>query len=195
MSQYVVDAEIIPGYRTDHSGITLKLKLLESERGKGYWKFNNTLLKDNEYVTLIKNTIEDVKKTYVNNGNDVNIANDEIQFNINDQLFLETLLMMIRGNTIKYSSEKKKKRVKEENALEEDIKRLENEICLNGINVNNQTVVNLVQKQNELVNLRNEKIEGVMLRSKCRYMDLGENLQIIFLVWKLEIIQVKLLIN
>ena len=158
ISQYVVDAEIIPGYRTDHSGITLKLKLLESERGKGYWKFNNTLLKDNEYVTLIKNTIEDVKKTYVNNGNDVNIANDEIQFNINDQLFLETLLMMIRGNTIKYSSEKKKrKRVKEENALEEDIKRLENEICLNGINVNNQTVVNLVQKQNEWVNLRNEK--------------------------------------
>ena len=93
----------------------------------------------------------------MNNGNDVNIANDEIQFNINDQLFLETLLMMIRGNTIKYSSEKKKKRVKEKKALEEDIKRLENEIYLNGINVNNQTVVNLVQKQNELVNLRNEK--------------------------------------
>ena len=82
--------------------------------------------------------------------------------------------MMIRGNTIKDSSEKKKKRVKEEKTLEEDIKRLENEICLNGINVINQTVVNLVQKQNELVNLRNEKIEGVMLRSKCRYMDLGE---------------------
>ena len=31
-----------------------------------------------------------------------------------------------------------------------------------------------MQKQNELVNLRNEKIEGVMLRSKCRNMDLGE---------------------
>ena len=57
------------------------------------------------------------------NGNDENIANDEIQFNINDQLFLETLLMMIRGNTIKNSSEKKQKRVKEEKALEEDIKR------------------------------------------------------------------------
>ena len=61
----------------------------------------------------------------MNNGNDVNVASDEIQFIINDQLFLETLLMMIRGNTIKYSSEKKKKRVKEETALEEDIKRLE----------------------------------------------------------------------
>ena len=65
--------------------------------------------------------------------------------------------MIIRGNTIKYSSEKKTKRVKEEKALEDDIKRLENAIRLNGINVNNQFVVNLVQKQNELVNLRNEK--------------------------------------
>ena len=43
--------------------------------------------------------------------------------------------MMIRGNTIKYSSEKKKKRVKVETTLEKDIKRLENEICLNGINL------------------------------------------------------------
>ena len=74
---------------------------------------------------------------YENESLNTQINLDEIQFNINDQLFLETLLMMIRGNTIKYSSEKKKKRVKEEKALEEDIKRLENEIFLNGINVNN----------------------------------------------------------
>ena len=117
MFQFVTDTQIIPGYRTDHSGITLKLKLIDSERGRGYWKFNNTLLKDKDYVSLIKNTIDDVKKTYVSNENNLNhgnISNEEIQFNINDQLFLETLLMMIRGNTIKYSSEKKKKRFKEE---------------------------------------------------------------------------------
>ena len=82
--------------------------------------------------------------------------------------------MMVRGNTIKYSSEKKKKRLKEEKTLEEDIKRLENELYENGININNQTVADLVQKQNQLINVRNEKLEGVMLRSKCRYMDLGE---------------------
>ena len=45
--------------------------------------------------------------------------------------------MMIRGNTIKYSSEKKKKRLKEEKTLEEEIKRLENELYENGININN----------------------------------------------------------
>ena len=82
--------------------------------------------------------------------------------------------MMIKSNTIKYSSEKKKQRLKEEIILEEDIKRLENELCGNGVNINNQTVVNLVQKQNQLIDVRNEKIEGVMLKLKLRYMDLGE---------------------
>ena len=43
---FVTDSDIVPGYRTDHSGIILKIKLQENERGKGYWKFNNTLLKD-----------------------------------------------------------------------------------------------------------------------------------------------------
>lgn len=42
---YVIDSDIISGYRTDHSAITLKLKFQESDRGKGYWKFNNSLLK------------------------------------------------------------------------------------------------------------------------------------------------------
>ena len=39
-----------------------------------------------------------------------NTTGDKIQFNINDQSFLETLLMVIRGNSIKYSSVKKKKK-------------------------------------------------------------------------------------
>ena len=50
---------------------------------------------------------------------------------------------------------------------------------------------NLVQKQNQLIKVRNEKIEGVMLRSTCRYMDLGENSTNYFLNLKIEIIPAK----
>ena len=113
--QFVTDTDIVSGYRTDHLGIILKLKLLENERGKGYWKFNNTLIKDDLYIEEIKKTIEEVKNTYVVNQNidaRVNTSNENIEFNINDQLFLETLLMIIRGNTIKYSSIKKRKNKK-----------------------------------------------------------------------------------
>ena len=90
------------GYRTDHSAITLKLKLQESVRGRGYWKFNNSLLKDKKYVDEVKRIIEEVKQTYaINLQGERNIPNEDVMFNINDQLFLETLLVIIRGQTIK----------------------------------------------------------------------------------------------
>ena len=104
---------IIPGYRTDHSGVTLELTLNENERGRGYWKFNNSLLKDHSYIQIVKDTISDVKQTYATNNND-NLDNQQSEYSINSQLFLETLLLMIRGNTIKYSSFKKKQQQQQE---------------------------------------------------------------------------------
>ena len=118
---FATDSDIVPGYRTDHSGIILKIKLQENEHGKGYWKFNNTLLKDKKYIEEIKNTIKEVKSKYVINEENVDVetlSNCDIKFNINDQLFLETLLMIIRGNTIKYSSIKRRKKGEHEQKLE-----------------------------------------------------------------------------
>ena len=43
------DCQIVSGYRSDHSGVVLKLDFFEQARGKGFWKFNNSLLKDKEY--------------------------------------------------------------------------------------------------------------------------------------------------
>ena len=115
------DAKIITGYRTDHSSITLKLKLQESVRGRGYWKFNNLLLKDKTYVDEIKRVIEEVKQTYaINLQGEINIPNEDIMFNINDQLFLEILLCIIRGYTIKYSSFKKKQPIAEDQNLRKE---------------------------------------------------------------------------
>ena len=109
---YITDSDIIPGYRADHSSITLRVKLQNNERGRGYWKFNNSLLKDKSYVDEIKKIIQEVKNTYAINENipiNNDIPNQDLRFNINDQLFLETLLMIIRGETIKYSSLKTRK--------------------------------------------------------------------------------------
>ena len=82
--QYVTEADIIAGYRTDYNDITLKLKLFDNIRGKGYWKFNNSLLKDNEYVDIVNQTIIEVKDTYKINDNIKN-AND----NTVDSRYLE----------------------------------------------------------------------------------------------------------
>ena len=173
--QYVTNTDIIPGYRTDHSAIILKLKFQNNERGKGYWKFNNSLLKDSQYIDKIKKIIEDVKQTYATNLNpDEMIPNQDLQFSINDQLFLETLLMMIRGDTIKYSSIKKKLSCKEEQSLEKEIKDLEDNINTNFSHIINEQFNTLAQKKDRLEEIRKAKIQGVMLRSRVRYEELGE---------------------
>ena len=50
----VEEAKILPGYQTDHSLILLKFDFGKFQKGKSYWKFNNSLLKDENYVTEIK---------------------------------------------------------------------------------------------------------------------------------------------
>ena len=135
---YVHDTSIIPGFRTDHSSILLKLKLYDNERGRGYWKLNNSLLKDRKYIQIVKETINEVKSTYINHNQDTNVSDENIIFDINDQLFLETLLLIIRGKTIQYSSFKKKKSQEEENKLESEIKVIEDEINNNLINMSEE---------------------------------------------------------
>ena len=74
---YLHECEITPGYQSDHSGVLLKLQIQENEKGRGYWKFNNALLKDKEYIKMIKNLTKEVLDRYdINNINkDINIDN------------------------------------------------------------------------------------------------------------------------
>lgn len=48
-------ANILPGYRTDHAMISLDVKISYIQRGKGIWKFNNSLLDEEDYSQLVKN--------------------------------------------------------------------------------------------------------------------------------------------
>ena len=77
-------------------------------KGKPLWKFNNSLLKDIEYLNIINKKIDEVKLQYslpvYNFENLQNIPDSDIQLTVNDQLFLDTLLMEIRGQTISYSA-------------------------------------------------------------------------------------------
>lgn len=193
---FIHDSSIVPGYRTDHSGIILSLKFNDNERGKGFWKFNNSLLKDTNYIQVVKNTINEVINTYKkedehdsetnnnqnnndNNNNTNNTTNNNrnensIEFDINDQLLLETMLLIIRGETIKYSSRKKKEKTELEKQLEKDIFQMEKNITENLNDFNIEDLNNLEEKKTRLYELRKNTIEGVMLRSKCRYENLGE---------------------
>ncbi|KAK3088083.1 hypothetical protein FSP39_014464 [Pinctada imbricata] len=140
-------------------------------RGRGFWKFNNSLLYDSTYLDIINKKIDDIKKQYAVPvylfDNVVNFPDDEIQFVINDQLFLETLLMEIRGKSISYSSYIKKKRLEKENKLMEEIALLEN-------SEQEQTIDDLISKQKELEDMRKEKLKGAFIRSRAKWVEEGE---------------------
>ena len=99
------------------------------EHGKGLWKFNTSLLKEQEYLTLINDAIQDEMLRYgvsvytleflKNNGP------NNIHLSIDDNLFLETLLIRLRGETIKFASLLKKTKMNMEERLKEEINDLE----------------------------------------------------------------------
>lgn len=51
LQSYIEKTDICPGIRTDHSAITIHIKTFKDNTpGRSYWKFNNTLLTDQEYT-------------------------------------------------------------------------------------------------------------------------------------------------
>ena len=120
--QYVKQTKIESSYRSDHSPIVLELQFTNFNQGKGYWKHNNSLLSDKDYLKIINKRISEIKAQYalpVYNFDDINnIPAKDIQFTINDQLFLDVLLMELRGTAISYSSHKNKlKNIREQELL------------------------------------------------------------------------------
>lgn len=109
----ITDAEILPKYKSDHSPVLIRLLNKQNTHGRGYWKFNNSLLKDTDFVQMVKKVIKETKEQYAATPYTLDYIekcpNSEIQLVVNEQLFWETLLMKIRGECIQYASRKKKK--------------------------------------------------------------------------------------
>ena len=112
LSNVIENFIIKPVYRSDHSAVILELKFNSFERGRGLWKFNNSILTDKICVDKVKETIERMKIQYDYSDN-LYICSGNTK-EVGDSLFLEVLLMEIRGLSISYSSYKKKEQGKME---------------------------------------------------------------------------------
>ena len=172
----VHDVDIEYGYRTDHSGILLKLKLFENVKHNTFWKFNSSLLKDKKYLDEINEEISAVKQEYMVNLNTDDVPSDEeVQFSISDDIFLDFLLMKIRSKTISYASMKKKKMAEEEKKIEEDLIRLEKVGCKCA-----DDIKDIEAKKDRLKIIREKHMEGVLLRSRARWVSEGEKISSYF---------------
>ena len=62
MANSVIDAQILPGVMTDHSMLSITYQLPGKTRGKGYWKFNNKMLQDEQFKKQMQITLETASK-------------------------------------------------------------------------------------------------------------------------------------
>lgn len=171
LTSNVAKVAISPGYRSDHSIVSLELKTDQHKRQRPYWKFNNTLLKDKGYVNEVKNVIIELKQQYCAlvycHDNIHKVKNEDLQLTINDQLFFEMILLEIRGKSIAYAAHKKKEDVRIEEILTKEISELEED-------VNEDNLVILENKRIELEALRKKKIDGLIVRSRAKWIEEGE---------------------
>ena len=171
---FVKDSKILYGYRSDHSFVSVEFEFKKEEKRSNYWKFNSSLLsKESDCTKLIKETITKTKQQYMlpiyNIEKIDDISNNDLQFNISDQTFLDVLLMEIRKSVIEYSVKKKKKDGEKEKQLEKEITNLELKI-----NKTEEDLQTLTIKENTLKDLRKGRVEGIILRSKARWAAQGE---------------------
>ena len=122
------NCEIKPGYRSDHSCIELTITLNNFKIGKGIWKFNNSLLKNQDYLNLINKVIKEEAIKYalpVYNLEYLDENYREVNFTIDNDIFLEVLLLRICGESVKFSTLIKRKNNSKEMELIKDIEYLE----------------------------------------------------------------------
>ena len=156
--------DIIPGYKTDHSMITLHLSLHSNPRGPGFWKLNTYFLTELEYINQIKTTIQETYDEY---------KNHEL---VNPSLLWEMIKLKVREKSLRYSKNKTKQAKQREVYVEQTIARLQEEL---GNKTTEDTLSSHLEERLNYSRLELEKIvefrtKGAILRSKSMWYNEGE---------------------
>ena len=148
------DIDILPSFLSDHSPVLLTLdKNKENNRGRGLWKFNNSLLQKEEFKQGIKNTISSTL-------NENSSSNPHLQW--------EILKYEVRKYSIKYSKEQSNRKKIDKRNHEKIVQTFES-------NPNES----MQQEEYEhskawLETWYSESTKGAILRSKAEWYENGE---------------------
>ena len=150
--------EIIPSVQSDHSALKLKiLSLTEGSKGPSYWKFNNTLISDEEYVNNMKSKIPEFYR-------ESRVLQDPV-------LCWEFLKYRMRQYSMKVAKQKAHDRKSKRLNLEKKVKSLE-------LQISSESSEELLQEyhkcKNDLDTIYNYVTEGITLCSTVNWYEHGE---------------------
>ena len=166
--QYNVSrTEILPGKKSDHSAIMISIKPTKfiGNTGPNYWKFNNSLLKNNEFTDGLKKYIT------------TDIENECKDF-ANKQVKWEFTKYRIKQWSIRKSKQIAKERRSKEYILERKIKILEEKM---GADPNKKSFEDLEQCKCDLDKIQEQKMQALIIQSRIQHYEEGEKSSAFFL--------------
>ena len=158
MQDSVSSISISPSVQSDHSAIVLKISpVKEHIKGASYWKFNNSLLNDKDFVSQMKIKIPEFYQEAIE------LSNPNARWDYKKY--------QIRQFSWKISKEKAKQRKAKRIGLESRIKELKSSISIKS----DSALINEYNEcKQELEILYDYITQGIILRSKTTWYEHGE---------------------
>ena len=151
-------SDIIPSINSDHSAIFLHFNSLDKQKhGPSFWKFNASLIDDNDFVTLINESV----LVWLNEFNEVT----------NKRLLWDLIKYRIRQVSIKYSKEKARKKRKQISDIEISLRYCE-ESCNESPTLENQEELEMLKMEYD--SIYEQIAKGAIIRSKATWYEKGE---------------------
>ena len=152
ITDMVSSVDIVPSACSDHSSVTIKLNLIpDTQKGRGYWKFNSQYLEDEEFVTRMSEILQ----------NTTNFNND-----IEDKrVAWEWIKYEVRKYCIKYGTKRKKQVNINTCNLLKSLHDLEVKLG-NDPDINVQVEYEMVKDQLKEIDFNRSK--GAIIRSKVK---------------------------
>jgi hypothetical protein len=143
--------DIAPGLKSDHSLVSLSLKIKNTQqKGRGFFKFNSSLLKDGTYVQEVKRLITNCKHEHAQERN--------------LGLLWDALKCQVRCFSISHASAKAKEKHLYEKELNARLEILESKLS-------NESFQEYSTIKQQLEQINHEYAIGVQLRSKVQFTE------------------------
>ena len=143
---------------SDHSAVSFVLQSKEyAKRGPGFWKINNSLLKDDNFTAELAAKIPEYKAKH--------------KYLENKGLYWDMLKMEMRGFCVQYSKRKSKIRRSKERELQKQIDHL---MSMLKTNRSKENITELYRLRAELNKIAEYKTKGAIVRSRIRWHEEGE---------------------
>ena len=163
LSDQVERTEVLSSTHSDHSIVSIRIKQSDNvEKGRGYWKLNNTFLDEEDYITGILSRKQEWEA--------------EAETLRDPREIWEFLKYKIRQYSCNYGKVRAKTQRTEESKLRQELttleEKLDNEQTLDKDCT--QTERDITNLKSDITEIENKKVEGLILRSGANWYEKGE---------------------